>query len=369
MITISIDYKKADISKRSAFSIGTEAVLEMLEQLRKEGAQAVFLSTCNRAELYAGCDSERAFSILSDYTHVDLDEIENLAQLYEDNEAIVHLFRVCAGLESMVLGEDEILGQMKAAYALSRENGSTDFYFNTVFQAAFSCAKRIKTETYLSKSSVSVATIAALICHNFKKEKKNVLIAGATSEIGRKLVKNLISYGDFDIKATRRNSAVMEEEVETVPFEARYEYTDEADIIISCTKSPHYIFSANKLEKAFETKKQRLFIDLAVPKDIDPAVADFSDARLITIDEISEHARENNERKKSEALKAKAMIAESVDELLKTIHYRDFVPAFNRLKEELAGDFSKFVYRYRDLATFEEFMSFLDIVKRMEDGE
>lgn len=370
MFVISINYKNVKTNIRERYAFDRETAILFLQRLKKDGiTEEVYLNTCNRTEVYGNGNYEAAVKAMAEFSSVDPSSLREDAFIFEGESAIRHLFRVTAGIESMVIGEDEVLGQMKGAYDLSREQGFTDFFFNKVFQAAITAAKKIKTDTELSKRSVSVATIAASKCHKFMDGHKKILVIGASGDTGGKLVKNLISYHDSTIYATVRNNHVTEKELNLVPYRDRYHYIDCADVIISCTKSPHFTVTYSRIKSEEIENKPRLFIDLAVPRDIDEDVLKLAQSELITINDIEALARENNEIKKAEIVVAEEIIEETVDELLKTLYFHEFLEAFDSKKNEHTIDFSKFIYHYRDIATAEEFASFLKVLRRMgEDG-
>lgn len=370
MFAISINYKNVKTASRERYAFDTKTALLFLQRLQKDGIEeAVYLNTCNRAEVYGSGDYETAVKVMAEFGGAEPYTLREDALIFEGKSAIRHLFRVTAGIESMVIGEDEVLGQMKGAYELSMEHGYTGFYLNKVFQAAITAAKKIKTDTELSKRSVSVATIAASKCHKFLDGHKQILIIGASGDTGGKLVKNLISYHDSTIYATVRNSHVTDKKITLVPYAERYHYIARADVIISCTKSPHYTVTYSKLKSEMPKEKPRLFVDLAVPRDIDEDVLRLAQSELITINEIEALAKENNEIKKAEIVAAEEIIEEAVDELLKTLYFHEFLSEFEAAEHEHKAVFSKFIYRYRDVATAEEFMSFLNVLRRMEADE
>ena len=175
MFCISLSYKNANENIRSNLSL--------TDDMLSETHCGVLLNTCNRIEFY-GVDSP--------YETVDkyFSSVKKYILIYENDGAIMHLFKVACGLDSMLLGEDEILGQVKTAYAYSLENGYTDYELNTIFQSAITCAKRIKTDTLLSKSSVSVATLVVDLCKKYQSGKKTVLVIGGSGDIGNKIIKN-----------------------------------------------------------------------------------------------------------------------------------------------------------------------------------
>lgn len=370
MFAISINYKKLKTDSREKYAFDTDRALLFLQRLMEDGVlEAVYLNTCNRAEVYGNGDYEKTVKAMAEFSGVDPSVLREDAYIFEGKSAIRHLFRVTSGIESMVIGEDEVLGQMKGAYELSMEHGFTGFYFNKIFQAAITAAKKIKTDTKLSKRSVSVATIAANKCHKFIEGNKNILVIGASGDTGKKLVKNLISYHDSTIYATVRNQHMSDGNLTLVPYEERYKYISLADIIISSTKSPHYTVTYSKLKQEELEEKPRLFVDLAVPRDIDEDVLKLAESRLITINDMEALARENNEIKKAEIVAAEEIIEEAVDELLKTLYFHEFMKESDLMKREKKIDFTKFVYHYRDIATAEEFAGFLSILRRMEaDG-
>lgn len=367
MFCISINYKSVPAKLREKHAFTEEQSLRMQETLKREGiAESVYLNTCNRCELYGVGDYKKALKIFAGYSDMDPSQMRSYALIYDGMEAIRHLFRVTVGIESMVLGEDEILGQVKNAYETSRLRGFTEFDTHTIFQAAITCSKKIKTETMLSKSSVSVATIAADRCRKFKKEPKKILVIGATGDTGKKIIQNLLSFGDCEILATVRNEHHFTDELEIIAYEDRYQYVDQADVIISATKSPHYTLTYTRLMQQEIQEKPRLFVDLAIPRDIDDGVLRMPDTSLITMDEIEDFAAKNNDLKKTEIEVAEEMVAESLDELEKGLIFHRFLPEFNQMKAKYHKEFAHFVYKYRDMANAREFESFMNILHKME---
>lgn len=273
MFTLSLNYKSADVLLREKFCFDEKKAETLLYILKENNIkECVYLSTCNRCELYGVGDMYRALKIFSDFAGVEYEKVKSSILFYENNDAIRHLFRVCCGFDSMALGEDEILGQVKRAFEFSQQNEASGFDINTIFKAAITSAKRIKTDTLISKSSVSVATLVAARCHKFYGESKNVLIVGGSGEIGSKVIKNLVSYNEFNIYAAARNSHLPCKDINIIHYNERYNYIDAADIIICATKSPHFIFTADRVKNSIHSDKPRLFIDLAVPRDIDDEI-------------------------------------------------------------------------------------------------
>ncbi|MCM1115767.1 MAG: glutamyl-tRNA reductase [Clostridium sp.] len=363
MFALSINFKTANVSLRESVAFDDKKAAALLNILKANNIEeCVYLSTCNRCEIYGVGDAYNAIKIFSNFAGISDDFIKNHIFVYEGKDAVRHLFRVCCGLESMVLGEDEILGQIKRAFALSQGNGFTAYELNTVFKSAITTAKKIKTQTLISKSSVSVATLAAAKCHKFKSSKKSVLLLGASGEIGSKVLKDLASYNDFDIFVTSRESHISSDKATVIPYADRYNYVDSADIIISATKSPHFTIVADKLQKSIETPKQRLFIDLAVPRDIDENIMKIQNVNLMQIDDFKELAKRNSEIKMAELKTAEDIMFEDIDALLKELTFHSILTRIKNTDDEIRH----FIYHFRDTATAMEFESFIHVLAKME---
>ena len=238
----------------------------------------------------------------------DEEDIGNYLLFYYGKKAIHHLFQVAAGLDSMVIGEDQILGQVKTAHKQAREAGTTGVYLNTFFRMAVTGAKKVKTETELSKTSVSTATLALKVAEEelgTLKDKK-VLIIGATGKIGGIVLMNIQSLHQADIYVTTRKNKLIQtkhgnDEFTTIDYEDRYEYLDQMDVVISATSSPHYTLTYSKMKKQLTTAKRRVFVDLAVPMDIEAKISAVDDTCYYNIDDFTRIARENNQKKLREA--------------------------------------------------------------------
>ncbi|MCM1544913.1 MAG: glutamyl-tRNA reductase [Ruminococcus sp.] len=371
MFVISFGHKKASVELRQKFAFNDEKCGKLFDCLRGIGVtSAVYLATCNRCELYVGSNVYQALEVLADFSGAERCEIKNHVLIFEGKRAVRHLFSVACGLESMVLGEDEILGQVKRAFAFSNELGFTDYEFNTVFKFAVTAAKKIKTETMLSKSSVSVATLVASKCHRFAKGKKAALIIGAGGEIGSKICKNLLSYGDFEIFATVREKHIGESGVQIISYADRYSYIDKADVIISATRSPHFTVTGENAAQHIHNGKPRLFVDLSVPRDIDEAVSELPFAELVTIDDFQAAAERNNNLKKHELASAGEMLDNELDMLFKELVFHQSLGFLKEFSLANGGDdFMRFVYKFRDAADSQTFESFVATLKKAQEVE
>ena len=342
MKAIGVNYRNADVSLRGRLSFDGIGRGELRQAL---GA-SVILCTCNRTEIYfTRADTADAVRLLSEKSGEP--RLSEYIRVYEGTPALRHLFRVASGIDSMILGEDEILRQVKEAYAESASSGYTDHEINTVFQAAFSAAKRVKTETGISSVPVSAATIAANEAARLG-ESVEVLMIGASGKIGSAVLKNLLAHSNVHVTQTARSHSagtMNYENVQTVPYESRYAYMDKADCVISATSSPHFTVTAERLRTALQTDKPRLFIDLAVPPDIERTVSDIGGARLIGIDDLAELARQGNELRLSAAESAEAIISEETDELQKKLLFREYLPRLGGMKNV---SFDELIRRLRD---------------------
>lgn len=309
---ISVSHENAPIYVRERLSFTKRKQAEILEYIKQNIAdEAVILSTCNRCELYiAGGDVKRLLAYLMQLSGSD---IEPYVTVYEDEECVKHLMLTATGLKSMLLGEDQILGQVKDAQLFAREHKTMGKYLNTLFRLAVTGSKRVKTETLLSKTPVSAATISLKLCQNVlgTLKGKTVLIIGASGKTGNAVLKNMVSSGGVSIYATtRRKNGGYDafDDAQAIDYDSRYDILDKCDAVISATLSPHLTLTADKISKALTTEKKRIFIDLAVPRDIEVAESELTVYK--NVDDLHEIAENNTRIKLDEVEKAKKMLGE-----------------------------------------------------------
>ena len=292
MNCLSIHYKLAKVSYRKIFAFPEGKRIALMESFRPFGG-CVLLCTCNRTELYFLCAQGQAEQLLAQAAG---QPPEGFA-FFTGWGAVEHLFSLAAGLESMLIGEDEILGQLKNSYELARQAGLTQG-MDTVFQAAIACGKRVRSETKISSLACSVATLAANEVFHFGPPEKTVLLIGASGQIGTAVYKNLQCRKELTLLVTSRSH--KREEERTLPYEQRYQSLDMADVVLCCTASPHTVLTLEGVRQNLFTRKERLFLDLSVPPDIDPGVEQLPLCRRIGIDEMRTAAEENNRLKQRE---------------------------------------------------------------------
>ena len=372
MYCISVNYKNSDVNIRKKLAFSENVQKEFLTELinGKTVSECVILCTCNRTELYF-CGNEDSVNtvqnLLSSYSGIECDLLKKHLYLFYSDKAVMHLFRVVSGIESMVIGEDEILGQIKLAYTMAKDLGMTGCELNMIFQSAMACAKKIKTQTALSKTSVSTATLAGNEIAHFK-DKVNVLVIGATGKIGTVLVKNLLSHKNVSVIATSRKhsaeSVQTKANITIADYADRYSYMDSADCVVSATASPHYTVTYYDLKQSVKTEKPRLFIDLAVPPDIDSSVTEIGGLKLIGIDYFEKLAKENNELKLDSVESAKEIISEECDALKKDIAFHYFLPYMDSVKNKLSeNSLEEILYKFKADLPSEEFIKILDAFK------
>lgn len=369
---ISVNYKKADVGFREkmAFSADVQHALAVRTAENEHVSGCVLLCTCNRTEMYFSGDTSAisaAKTLLSEFGGVSEGELAPVLMIFSGDAAVRHLFKVACGIESMVMGEDEILGQTKNAFKTAMEQGLTSYELNMIFQRAVACAKRIKTETTLSGVPVSTATLAANAAAD-RGDRVNVLVIGASGKIGSSTVKNLLAHKNVSVSVTRRTCGgevfFSPEDVDIVNYSDRYFAINGADVIISATGSPHYTITKNRLEKSVTDNRKRLFIDLAVPHDIEETINDIPWAEVLDIDHFSELARENNRVKMSGAQAAESIIGQETDELKKELLVHELLPEAERIGKNIADiPFEKLLFRLKAGLRYEELSHVLEILK------
>lgn len=331
IVAIGLSHRTSPVELRERFAFAEARVPAVLQLLRdsKIADEAVILSTCNRVEIYAATSLEptKAFAELReflltchDYRDPLTDEIYTLTEPH----SVTHLFKVASGLDSMVLGETEILGQLKQAYDLALKHNHTGARLNKAFQRAFNAAKHIRTETNIQRGSVSVGSVAVelaeKIFETLKERRVMVIGAGDTSE---KTARALLSRGAQSIIVSNRSherAVALATELggRAVHFEEWANEFPKIDIVISSTAAPHHILDTAKLEPLMKARKNRplLLIDIAVPRDIDPAVNFLENVYLYNIDDLQAIANDYLKQRKEEIVRCEKIIAEKVKSLL-----------------------------------------------------
>lgn len=355
LLAIGINHNTASVELREKVAFGPEKLPEALKQLSDNAAVngSVIVSTCNRTEVY--CDvkpsgKSKLIEWLSQFHQVSPEELKPSLYIHEEQAAIKHLMRVSCGLDSLVLGEPQILGQVKQAYADSREHRSVDSAMEKLFQKTFSVAKRVRTETDIGGQAVSVAYAACTLAkHIFESlEASTVLLVGAGETI-ELVAKHLSANGCKKMivaNRTRERALPLAREfgAEIISLPEIPEHLGRADIVISSTASPLPIIGKGMVESAIKARRHRpmLFVDIAVPRDVESQVGDLSDVYLYTVDDLQSIIDSNIEQRKVEAIQAEAIVSEESAAFMSSLRslqavdsIRDYRRSANAIREEL----------------------------------
>jgi len=331
LVVIGLNHHSAPVTVRERFAFAEARIPATLQLLRDSGiaSEAVILSTCNRVELYAvtALEPRRAFPELQrflvnchDYRDPLTDELYTLGEPH----SLEHLFKVACGLDSMVLGETEILGQLKKAYDLALQHKHSGARLNKAFQKAFNVAKFIRTETNIQRGSISVGSVAVELAEKIftTLNQHQVMIIGA-GETGEKTARALLSRGAHSIIVSNRSheravELARELEGRAVHFEDWAREFPSIDIVISSTSAPHYVLDRARLEPLMKLRKGRplLLIDIAVPRDIEPEVNFLENVYLYNIDDLQAIADDYLKQRKDEITRCEQIIREKAKALL-----------------------------------------------------
>lgn len=355
-LALGINHNSAALEVRERVAFAPEQVGEALEELcALPGMEdAVILSTCNRTEVYAqtsevGSLSAQAKAVIdwmAGYHHLSTQELHAAAYSHCGPEAFEHVVRVASGLDSMVLGEPQIFGQLKSAFAVAVDTGVVGAEFNRLFQRVFALAKRVRTDTAIGENPVSVAYAAVdLAGHIFTDlHACNALLVGAGETI-ELVTRHLIDAGVSGITIANRTLGRARDLAHRFGAEAVLmadipEQLARADIVITSTASQLPILGKGAVERAIKARKHRpiLMVDIAVPRDIEPEVGDLRDVYLYSVDDLREIVDQNLRSRQSEARKADLMIAEGVRahlEELRSLAAVDSVKEYRRMAEDL----------------------------------
>lgn len=317
ILCLGVNHKTAPVEIRERFAFSDSSLAAALAEILKLPGieETVVLSTCNRVEVYAGSGetvtSEVALQRLRQYLleHFEIGpENENSIMFYEmnDEEAAKHLFQVASGLDSMVLGETEIFGQVKKAYSTSQAAGTTARRLNKLFQQSFRIGKLIRSSTEIQRGPTSIGSVAVELAEKIFGRLKGcqVMLIGA-GEMSRVVAQSLQSRGAKSIIVSNRSYDKAEElaamlEGEAVRFDEWEKVIKRVDIVITSTSAPHYILKPEMIEHEMSHRRRPLFvIDIAVPRDVDPAVNEIDNVYLYDIDQLQAVATDaRSEREK-----------------------------------------------------------------------
>lgn len=334
IVVIGLSHHTSPVELRERFAFAESKIPDALNKLRESGiaTEAAILSTCNRVEIYAATSlpPAKAFSELGDflvrYGGDSLAPPDGSLYTLAEPHSLRHLFKVACGLDSMVLGETEILGQLKDAYHLAHSHKHTGAKLNKAFQRAFHAAKHIRTHTNIQRGSVSVASVAVELAEKiFSSLAESQTLVIGTGDTSEKVARALFSRGVKSIVVAGRSSERAEALAKefsgrAVQFDDWLVEFEKIDIAISSTSAPHHILDRAKLEPLMKLRRHRplLLIDIAVPRDIDPAVNFLENVYLYNVDDLQAIADDYLKQRKEEIVQCERIIDEKVKTLLET---------------------------------------------------
>ena len=331
IIVIGLSHHTSPVALRERFAFAEARVPAVLELLRGQGLveEAVILSTCNRVEIYVetSLDSAKAFTELKDFLvtcHDYRDPLTDEIYALGEPQSVHHLFKVACGIDSMVLGETEILGQLKKAYDVALQHQHTGPRLNKAFQRAFNVAKHVRTETSIQRGSISVGSVAVELAEKIfsSLDERHVMVIGA-GDTSEKTARALLSRGAKSIIVANRSydraqALAAEFGGRAVNFDDWSKEFEHVDIVISSTAAPHHILTRAKLEPLMKLRKNRplLLVDIAVPRDIDPEVNLLPNVYLYNIDDLQAIAEDYLKQRKEEIARCEKIIEERAKALL-----------------------------------------------------
>jgi len=354
IVVVGLSHHTAPVEIRERLAFAPTAMEKPLRQLIELPAvnEGLIVSTCNRVELYAVTKEPDAAvaalrRFLADYHGVVLEEMEQHLYDYQGEDAIRHLFRVASSLDSMIIGEPQILGQIKTAYGYAVEFKSAGLILNRFLHKAFSVAKRVRTETGIASSAVSVSFAAVELARKIfdRIDDKGVMIIGA-GEMCELAARHFVSNGVTRVLVTNRTferaeRLAAEFQGRAVPFEHFTDHLAEVDIVLTSTGAPTCILDKRQMEEVLRRRKNRpmFLIDIAVPRDVDPKVNDLANVYLYDVDDLQGVVQANLKERQKEAHRAETIVREEIGQFhiwLANLEVKPTIVALRRRIEEIS---------------------------------
>jgi glutamyl-tRNA reductase len=350
LFVAGMNHRTAPVAMREQLALEEEKIREILADLSGRGLvqEVMILSTCNRVEVYGvaavpGEARSQAFSRLGSHRGVAWRELEPLLYTATGDEAALHAFRVAASLDSMVLGEPQILGQVKDAFALAQSVGTAGPVLHALMSQAFSAAKRVRSETLVGRLAVSISYAAVELARRIFEglDGKAVLLVGA-GEMSELAARHLIDHGALPIYVANRTWSRAQELARglggvPVPFDQLEATLARVDIVITSTAAPEPVVTAAQVRAALHARRGRplFFIDIAVPRNVEPAVNDLEGAFCYDIDDLRAVVESNLKERQREAQRAQVLLEREVDKFVGRLQQLEVVPTIVSLREKL----------------------------------
>jgi len=347
LVVLGLNHKTASVDVRECFTFSEDKIKMALNHLHEyeEISECVIVSTCNRTEMYAVVDdAEDGLQVMQQFLQRMSEAPLNIEDFffYIEEACINHLFRVASSLDSLIIGEGQILSQVKKAYSMACDVGTASTVLNTLFHRAIAVGKKVRTETRIAHSTVSVSYAAVELAKKIFGDlsQSNVLLLGA-GQMGELTAKHLVENGVKTVFVSNRRYERAVELAQkfhgiAVPFESFMKSAVDADIIITSTGAPHYIIRTWDVAHLMPKREGRpiIIIDIAVPRDVEPEVAAISGASLYNIDDLEAVIEFNIRQREKEAVLAEGIIKKELEELLIKFRYLSLRPIMARMTEK-----------------------------------
>lgn len=346
-IALGINHKTASVAVRERVAFSPEQLVEALRQLcRVVGSrEAAILSTCNRSELYLETETARPEAVLNwlaEFHQVSVDDLHACAYVHQDDQAVRHMMRVACGLDSLVLGEPQILGQIKSAYAVAREAGTLGPLLGRLFQATFSTAKTVRTDTAIGENPVSVAYAAVSLAKQIFTDlgHSQALLVGAGETITL-VARHLHEQGVKKIVVANRTleratQLASEFGAQAILLSDIPDALVKSDIVISSTASQLPILGKGAVERALKLRKHKpiFMVDIAVPRDIEPQVGDLDDVYLYSVDDLHEVVTENLKSRQGAAKAAEELVVQGTSDFMQRLRELEAVDVLRAYRQQ-----------------------------------
>ncbi|MCX6154566.1 MAG: glutamyl-tRNA reductase [Candidatus Kapabacteria bacterium] len=370
-IVVGASFKTANVEKREKLHFSSEALPAAYSQLNSNQSinGSVILSTCNRVEIYASTDNidkgiEDITNFISNFHKISLNELKPILYSKNCHSAVFHLLTVTSSIDSMVIGESQIQGQVRDAYAAAQELNATNGMVNKLFQSAIQTGKKVRNETKIGEGSVSVATLALDIIKKYygQDEKFSALIVGS-GKMGSLTASNFRNYfTNLNLSIANRsldNAKIFAEkfDAQIIDFDDRYNTLKDFDVMVVATSFETHVIKHSLVEMALAghlTEKKRYFVDLAIPRNIDPHIRIVENCSLYSIDDINKIITTNLDKRSESIERAKAIINEVAEEYFEWYLKQSIVPTMMEIKKGMG------IIKDRTIATFDDFYKTLE---------
>ena len=347
LAVVGVNHESAPIDVREKLAVGPDSVAAFRDVLHGQlpDAECIIVSTCNRVELYVATTEDYtaadALEALCRFRDVAVDAVRPHTYTHEHRDCMRHLFRVATSLDSMVVGEAEVLGQVKQAYAAAAEAGCTGKILNGLFQRAFTVAKQVRTETDIGRGRVSVASVAVDFTERIFSSlvDKTILVIGA-GEAAEGVLKALVSHGATAVLVANRtyeHAVDLSEAYQgsAIRFEHLQDHLPQADIIIGSSAAPHPVIKPDAVRVARRQRRAlpMLFLDLSSPRDIDPAVGQLDNVYLYDLDDLKDVAEQHLDLRAHEVAAATALVDAAVDAFAAEFDAPDLGPSIAAVRD------------------------------------